>query len=183
MTALSIDVKIDDAQVRAMLTRLSQRMGNLTPVMHDIGLQVVEWAQHSIDTETDPYGVRFKPMSLATKIARARRLSGGKGIYTKGKKDGTGRVVRAPAYRIITTAKLLKDRGNLYSSIKVINANANSVTVGVNTAGPAAYAGVQQFGGGKSRIPARPFLPMKGLTPAHYSAIREIIERKLNGLS
>jgi len=179
MALMTITIQ-GEKQVIAVLESMRARASDLTAPMLDIGMHIVEVAQNSIDTQTDPYGNAYKPMSIATKIARARRLSGPKGIYTKKKKDGTGQRTKAGVLGMIQSMLLLKDRGHLYSGIQVIKKSKESVSVGVATAGPATYAPVQQFGGGKSRIPARPFMPLKGMPKASIDYIHDAIARHIN---
>ena len=148
-------VTVDDARVRAMLQGLSQRMGNLTPVMRSIGNTLKNDAIANFKGQHAPDGTPWKPLSLATRIARAHRLSGGKGIRTK---KGA---IRKGAQRVISSAKALLDTGVLRASVNVMEATRNSVTVGSRLK----YAAIHQFGGQAGRgkkvtIPARPFIGM-----------------------
>ncbi len=148
-------VTVDDAHVRAMLARLSQRMGNLTPVMRKIGNTIKNDSLANFKGQHAPDGTPWKPLSIATRIARANRLSGGKGIKTK---KGA---IRKSAQRIITSANALLDTGILRASVNVLETTASSVTVGSRIK----YAAIHQFGGQAGRgkkvtIPARPFIGM-----------------------
>ncbi len=158
-------VTVDDSAVRAMLTRLSARMGRLTPVMRKIGDTIKNDALDNFKGQHAPDGTPWQSLSMATKLARASRLSNGKGIRTK---KGT---MRKSAQRVISTAKILMDTGILRASINVLETTTSSVTVGSRLK----YAAIHQFGGmtgraSKVRIPARPFIGMS------KSAERNIID-------
>lgn len=166
---VALAVTVDDTQVKAMLTRLSQRMGNLTPVMRKIGSTLKNDAIGNFKGQHAPDGTPWKSLSLATKIARANRLSGGKDIYTK------KRTVRKGAQRIMDSAQALLDTGILRASINVLDTTPSSVTIGSRLK----YAAIHQFGGKAGRgkkvtIPARPFIGMSA------SAERAIIDT-ING--
>lgn len=148
-------VTIDDSAVKAMLTRLSQRMGNLTPVMRQIGNTIKNDSLDNFKGQHAPDGTPWKPLSIATRIARAKRVSGG-GLLTK-----NGKRTNAKAYAVMTTAKALLDTGILRASVNVLETTPSSVTVGSRLK----YAAIHQFGGKagrnrKVRIPARPFIGM-----------------------
>lgn len=150
-----IEVKLDDAPIKAMLHKLAQRMGNLTPVMREIGDTLRNDALDNFKGQRGPDGRPWQRLSQPTLLARARRLTG-KSILTK-----DGKRTRASAYKIITTAQALIDRGTLRNSVQVLQATPSSVTVGSRLP----YAAVHQFGGQagrnrKVRIPARPFIGM-----------------------
>ena len=160
-----LGITVDDAQVKAMLGALAQRAGNLAPVMREIGQTLKNDALANFKDQHAPDGTPWQPLSMATKLARAHRLSGGKGIRTK---KGA---IRAGAQRIISSARILLDTGVLHNSITVQEVTPSSVTVGSRIA----YAAIHQFGGkaGRGRkvtIPARPFIGMS------KSAERDILD-------
>lgn len=150
-----IEVKVDDAQVKAMLQRLAQRMGNLTPVMRAAGDVLRNDAAANFKGQHGPDGAPWHKLAQSTLLARAKRLSGKGGIYTqKGQ-------LRKPAARLMANAKILLDRGTLRQSVQVLQTTPTSVTVGSRLP----YAAIHQLGGkagrgGKVRIPARPFIGM-----------------------
>lgn len=163
MSFIQVEVK-NSASVADVLSRISERTKNLRPAMQDIGAMLRTDALDNFKNQHDPDGNAWAPLKPSTILARARRLSGGKGIR---KKDGS---LRSNAVRTISGAKILQDRGTLRSSISVQNVTANSVTVGTKIA----YAAIHQFGGQtgrgrKVRIPARPYI---GIT---QSASKDIV--------
>lgn len=167
MSNLAISVTVDDAQVKAMLTSLSARMGNLAPVMRQIGNTLKNDALANFKGQHAPDGTAWKPLSMATKIARAKRISGGSLLTKDGKRT------KAKAYAVMTTAKTLLDTGILRASINVQEVTPTSVTVGSRIK----YAAIHQFGGmagrgRKVRIPARPFI---GMSQAAERAIIDTI--------
>lgn len=159
-----IEVTVDDARVKALLNKLAQRMGSLRPVMGAIGDVLRNDSMANFKGQHDTSGAPWQKLAPATLLARARRLSGKKGIR---KKNGK---LRKPAMRLMAEAKILLDRGTLRQSVQVLKTTATSVTVGSRHP----YAAIHQFGGktGRSRrvrIPARPFIGMSA------SAERQII--------
>lgn len=164
---VTLAVTVDDREVKAMLTRLSARMNNLMPVMRKIGDTLKNDALDNFKGQHAPDGTPWKPLSLATRIARAKRLSGGS-LLTK-----SGKRTKAKAYAVMTTAKALMDTGILRASINVLDATPTSVTVGSRLK----YAAIHQFGGmagrgRKVRIPARPFI---GMSAGAHRAIIDTI--------
>lgn len=167
MTAFAITV--DDAAVLAELQRLQSRVGNLRPVMAEIGEGIVDRAKRRFGTSTAPDGKRWAPNSEATlAIVAARIGSSGR------KKDGS--LNARGAQRLASKRPLIGEIHALETQIHH-QAGASEVTV---SASPV-YAAIQQFGGKKSEfphlwgdIPARPFLPVHPdgtLYPAEQAAI------------
>jgi phage gpG-like protein len=168
---MNVTINIDDAAVRRALATLQQRIGNLAPVMRRIGDTLKNDALDNFKGQHTPEGKPWPRLRPATLIARARRLSGGKGLYTKGGKGGAGKRTTAKAYRTITQARILQDRGQLRASIRVLGVGPTHVEVGSQLP----HAAIHQFGGkaGKGRqvfIPARPFIGMSA------GAERDIID-------
>jgi phage virion morphogenesis protein len=69
--AVEIQVKIEDQAVKAMLARLMERTGDLTPVMRTIGEIVRESVDRNFEEERSPDGKRWIPSLRAI-------LTGGK---------------------------------------------------------------------------------------------------------
>lgn len=161
-----LEVSIDDRQVRAALSRLRARVDDLRPILSDIGQELVARIVDTFERETDPWGKPWQPHAQATRKARARRAAGGK--------TGTRRYQRA----LFGAMRLLQDTGTLRSSIEVQSVSRDQVIVGSRMA----YAAVHQFGG-RSRVPARPFFPVRdgrADLPADWAqAILSIAERHL----
>ena len=171
MAGLSINIKVDDAGVKAALNALSARVSNMAPVMRMIGDTLKNDALRNFKEQHAPDGTPWQALSRVTLLARAHRLSGGKGTHTKKGK------IRAGAQRIMNTAQILLDRGQLRASITVQEATATSVTVGSRSI----YAAIHQFGGKtgrghKTAIKARPFI---GMSPNAERDILDAINRHL----
>ncbi len=172
-----LSIQIDDAQLKTMLTRLAQRIGNLRPVMQQAGNILRNDALDNFKGQHAPDGTPWKPLTLATRLARARRLYRSKGgLYTK-----SGKRTKAGVLSTITTAQALLDRGLLRNSIGkpgeggIFDVQASSVTVGTRLP----YAAIHQYGGtagrsNKVRIPARPFI---GLSTQARQQIVDTINR------
>jgi phage virion morphogenesis protein len=154
MTTFTIEVK--DEAVQALLAQLSQRLGNLRPVLQAIGSDITERTKRRFETSTAPDGTPWKPNSAATLAMLAARIGGQK---SKVKKDGS---LNAAGLRSLGNKKpLIGESQDLRRQI-VPSVSGNTLTV-VSTP---VYAAIHQFGGqaGRGRkvtIPARPFLPVR----------------------
>lgn len=135
-----------------------------------IGAVLQQSAIERFEREKSPDGRPWKPLAMATLIARARRRTkhkdGSSGFKTK-----RGKVSKR-AQRIIGSAAILKDTGRLMRSI-AYRARLEGVAVGSNLV----QAGIQQLGGKTGRgkkveIPARPYL---GVGPADSQDIQELL--------
>lgn len=111
-------VTIDDTTVVAALGELSQRLGDMSEPLSEIGQMLVTEADLAFREQRDPWGDKWKALRPST--LRARR---------KGK--GAGK-----------TAHILRDTGRLASSISY-STETNSVVVGTNVV----YSAIHQFGG------------------------------------
>lgn len=72
--AVEIQVTVEDQAVKAMLARLQERTGNLTPVMRTIGEIVRESVIRNFEEERAPDGQRWKP-SLRAMLTRGKTLT------------------------------------------------------------------------------------------------------------
>lgn len=61
-----IDVHIDDRQIVAMLRRLQESTGNLTPALKEIGEHLLESTKHRFETSTAPDGSLWDANSPVT---------------------------------------------------------------------------------------------------------------------
>ncbi len=177
---MRISIDLDAGPVLRTLQRLEDKLSNLAPVFRGIGADAVAEAQLRFRESRDPYGVAWKPLSFASRLARARRAAGKKAT----KKDGT---LKAAAGRrfvgAFSTAKPLLDTGRLRNSV-TFRSGADFAEIGTNVA----YGAIHQFGGkaGRGRrttIPARTFLATKqrGLPREYAEIIREQITLHLRG--
>ena len=152
---MQVTIQVDDVEVKGMLQRLAQRVGNLTPVMREAGRTLQNDAVNNFKRQSAPDGTPWKPLSYLTRLNRARKATGGK-LYIK-----SGKRTTAKAYRAAISAQALLDTGVLRNSIQVQQVTPDSVTVGSRLK----YAAIHQFGGqaGRGRkvnIPARPYIGM-----------------------
>jgi phage virion morphogenesis protein len=131
---------IDDAKVIAALEKLSSRASDMTPVMKDIGEELVSRILDSFEREASPYGEKWAPLKPATILGRARRFK-------------TKKAKRAA----LANPRILQDTGYLRSSIEIQSVSNDHVTVWSR----APYAAVHQFGSTRKNIPARPFFPVR----------------------
>ncbi len=152
----SVEIKNDT--VTSGLTRLGAQMGNLTPVMEQIGEYLVMSTKERFEKGTSPEGAKWAPKSAATLAQYGARKS-----------------------NRVDTRPLFGPSGMLSSQISH-EAGPDSLEVGSNLI----YAAVQQFGAGKGQfgnmtngspipwgnIPARPFL---GISPEDETNILALI--------
>lgn len=92
----------------------------------------------------------------------AQRGSGGLNKFA-----ASGMVFKRPALRAILSGKILLDTGRLRGSIVSDVVSGTEVQIGTNVK----YAGVQQFGGGKSKLVARPFLVIQADDEAEFASL------------
>jgi phage gpG-like protein len=59
-------ITVEDSAFRAKLEKLQASMGNLTPVMSEIGDRLEEKVRQRFETRTDPNGVPWKPWAEST---------------------------------------------------------------------------------------------------------------------
>lgn len=170
-----ITIEIDDTQVRALLGRLRDKVGDagMQPALAAIGEHLTATTQQRFDTSTAPDGSRWAPNAESTLLAIMRR-AGGKGGMV-GKRGAT----KAPVIKALVGKRPLVATGQLADTIRY-QLIPGGVAVGTDrfanlfTAG----AAVHQFGSNNGKIPARPFL---GISAADRSAILMLIKRHLAG--
>lgn len=144
----TINITVDDAAARAVFAELVRRGTDMQPLLRKAVGHLVDVAEEAFDTERSPDGVPW--VDLAARTIKAREKRG----HWPGKK--------------------LQVRGTLALSIGELAKSAqygpNYVEVGSNLP----YARIHQKGGqagrgGRTRIPARPFL---GLSDEAREAIQ-----------
>lgn len=135
--------------VQNQLLRLAQRGANLTPLLKNMGEQVLNSTQERFESSTDPDGNRWASNSPVT----FARLLGSRHTNKSGKINARG------VSRVMSKKPLILSH-TLQGSIRY-QLNGQSVMVGTNMV----YAKMMHFGGTKSAfphlwgdIPARPFL-------------------------
>ena len=175
---MNITINVQSDAVQRALKRLSLRLSNLSPIFRGIGADVVADAQLRFKDSRDPYGVAWKPLSFAARMARARRVSGGKSPL---KRNGT---FKKAAFGAFTTAKPLLDTGRLRNSVTFRLAGPAAVEVGTTVV----YGPIHQFGGQAGRgkkvtIPRRSFIATKdrGLPREYGEIIRDQLVLHLRG--
>lgn len=135
--------------VQNQLRRLAERGANLTPLLKNMGEQVLNSTQERFESSTDPDGNRWASNSPVT----FARLLGSRHTNKSGKINARG------VSRVMSKKPLILSH-TLQGSIRY-QLNGQSVMVGTNMV----YAKMMHFGGTKSAfphlwgdIPARPFL-------------------------
>lgn len=148
---MEIKATVHDEEVRRLMGKVAERVGNLRPVMRDIGEEYTRRVDDRFVSQTDPDGNPWARLSSVTLQLALGRLRGGF------KKSG---YLGAAGRRYLEGKRILQQSGALRGDIHYQH-NADSVSIG--TSGRIPYAGIQQFGGmaGRGRkvsIPARPYL-------------------------
>ncbi len=136
-------------RVQNQLLRLTQRGENLTPLLKNMGEQVLNSTKERFESSTDPDGNRWASNSPVT----FARLLGSRHTNKSGKINARG------VSRVMSKKPLILSH-TLQGSIRY-QLNGQSVMIGTNLV----YAKMMHFGGTKSAfphlwgdIPARPFL-------------------------
>lgn len=160
MSGALIEVKIDDKEVRDLLSRIAAKTGNLTPAMKIIGEIVVRSVKENFRQGGRPE--KWKPLSQRT----LHGVVGKKGY----KKSGE---LRAGSVRRLKDRKILVASKRLMDSISY-KEEKDKVTIGTNVV----YGALHQFGGKAGRgkkvnVPERPFLMVQD---EDWPAIKEALE-------
>lgn len=145
--------------VQTLLRQAGETLADPTPLLREIGADLVQSTRERFDTMTDPQGKKWVPLSADTQIGR---LGGAKRVYTKKMRFRKGVADKLDKMRILFR------RGHLRHSI-TFHASRTGVEIGTNLA----YGAIHQSGGkaGRGRkitIPARPYL---GLSAADEDKI------------
>ncbi|MHB1333399.1 MAG: phage virion morphogenesis protein [Sulfuriferula sp.] len=148
-----IEIKVDDARVKAAMEHLAQAAASPRPALLAIGESLVESTKKRFETSTAPDGTRWAPNSQATYLGMVNSF--GKGHFNKG-----GKINARGGTRVAGKKPLIGATRNLSTEINYA-LDGNGLRVG----SPMEYAAMQQFGGKKSQfpnlwgdIPAREFL-------------------------
>lgn len=148
-----IELEIVNEKVSSALSRLASATANPRPALLAIGESLLESTEKRFETSTGPDGVRWAPNSQATYLGIVRGL--GKSNFGK-----SGRLNKRGAERVSGKKPLIGASRSLSQQISY-SVDAEGLHLG----SPMEYAGMQQFGGTKSKfphlwgdIPARPFL-------------------------
>lgn len=158
-----IDIHLDDREVRQALERLQRRLGDLTPVMEELGELLVERAKERFARSTDPAGRPWAPNKPST-LARK-----------KGKKP------------------LIGETGRLRDDIHYEAGRDHVIVGSSREYAATHQFGAKKGAFGRTRrgapipwgdIPARPFLPVTGdgrwLGHADRDAVLDILRRALD---
>lgn len=169
----AITIKIDTAEAEALFVRLAAQREATEALNEMVAFGVAE-AQMSFSSGTDPYGVKWDPLTHATLLARYYRS-------TRGRRGGKRRA-RGSAPISVPSGEPLRDTGLLMGSIH----GSVSGYTGIISASRE-YAGAHQFGtkiAGRNHsvtIPQRSFLPREipGLPPSWRTEFETIMTSAL----
>ena len=65
-SAIAVTIKYDDEPLRRHLSALQAKLGDLTPAMNSIGMEMESRISRRFETRTDPDGKAWKPWKAAT---------------------------------------------------------------------------------------------------------------------
>jgi phage gpG-like protein len=137
-----INISIESAYTQSAITELTNKLGNLKPVMASIGEYMLGEVRGRFDSETDPTGKPWAKLAQATIADKTRRQKSG-----KTRSGGSRSRVNASPNAILKSTFLLRD---------TIAYKASPFDVKIGT--PRKYGVHHQYGAPKANIPARPFL-------------------------
>lgn len=145
MSGILRNVKIDDKEVKTLLTGIQARVKNLTPAMRIIGEIIRASVVKNFEESGRP--AKWRPKAVSTIMGGIRKKD-----FKRGGK------LRAAISRRLALGKVLIDTGRLYKSINA-KAFSDRAEIGTNVI----YSAIHQFGGKAGRghkvtIPARPYL-------------------------
>lgn len=162
MTAITI--RIDDARVRDVLTRIAAGVRNPAPLYKAIGEDLKQSTKERFASSTGPDGQRWASNTQATFMAYLGRFS-----KTTGK-DGH---INAKGSGVVMGKKPLIGKSKSLATQIFYNVLPGGLEVG----SPMEYAAIQQFGGSKAQfphlwgdIPARPFLGLSAQDVSNIEA-------------
>lgn len=176
----SIEIRIDDRQVRDALSALVRRVGAPGPALKVIGETLAESTKRRFASSTAPDGSRWAPNRESTLEGHLNRF--------KGSRTKTGKRSAAGTKRAAGKKPLIGESRQLSTTI-TYQVRGDTLYVG----SPMEYAGTQQFGArqgqyGRSRrggpipwgdIPARPFL---GISADDRREILAVLRESLEGV-
>lgn len=155
MSAMFLNVEIDDQELREFLQSKLAQMEDLRPFLRGVGQHLQNSVADRFDTETAPDGSPWAPLAPSTIANRARR----KGVSELGILRETGRMRGTLAYAVTENA---------------VAVGFNSVLTGTDIQAAALHHhGASAGRNGTSRIPARPIL---GLTRDDEIILAEMAE-------
>lgn len=117
MAGASLDINLEisnAAEVKAVFEALQTRLADLTPVFQDIGEAMLNSTRKRFEDSVAPDGTKWKALSEATLIGRARRANGGHLTDRRFKNEMRWTKKAAMAYAY---AKPLIDRGSLMGTL------------------------------------------------------------------
>ncbi len=165
-----IKIEVDDREVMEALKQLQAKIGDLSPVLREIGEDLVESTKQRFADSRGPDGTVWPANSPVT---IARMLGANPRNF---KKDGG--LSKAGAARMDGKKPLIGETRRLSEEIHY-QIHGDTLEIGSNLE----YAAMQQFGGTKAEfphlwgdIPARPFL---GLSNEDEAKIIETVKRYL----
>lgn len=144
--AFTITVTVDDAQVRAALTRLARRVANARPAMEDIARALANRTEDAFQAEQSPFGPKWPALSPR---------------YVKTKRKGS-------AHPILQLDGLLAASITHGASASEAWVRASKIYAAIHQ-----FGGTSGMAPGPGGIPPRPYLPVSPegeLPPARTTA-------------
>lgn len=164
---IQIDVKIDDKEIKNLLSKMQVKAKNLRPAFKCIGEYMLIERETLFKEQRDPEGKPWKPLKIRTLYGSYRGKK-----YTKKKK------LRKKFLNFLARRKILTKDHHLRRTVYKVG--SGMVLIAPDKISEA-YAALHQFGGkagrgGKVVIPARPHL---GINDENRKEFIEIIKEHL----
>jgi phage virion morphogenesis protein len=146
-----MQIQINDAELQQKLKQAANHLKDTQPLMAGIANVLVSESLLNFQAQGRPKWAGLSPVTIAIYASRGRKRS-----------------------------SILQQSGMLRGSVQPSH-TATTATIGAGSAASAKYAAIHQFGGmagrgRKSKIPARPYLPMDKLGNLQRSAELEVLD-------
>ena len=159
--AVSTLITVDDSRLRAAFARLSEAGADLREPLDEIGSMVETTVSRAFETERSPEGQPW-PQSIRARVQGGQTLS------------DTGRLRRSIT-RVVEDRSVMVGTNVLYGRLHQLGG-----TITAKTSRGLRFRIGDQWANKKSvTIPARPFLPSRGLTPDDAVEAVRILEEHL----
>lgn len=169
---IRIDAKTPDAELQNIFNRLLSRMGNLTPVMSDVGEYLAETTKERFATSTAPDGAKWEPN---TPVTVGQFLGKYSGSYTK-----KGAISKRGKDRAAGKKPLIGETKSLSTTIAHHAARTSASVISDEVYSAVQQAGAKKGQFGKTKrgapipwgdIPAREFI---GMSDHDWSVVRDV---------
>lgn len=172
-----IEIRVDDMAVKALLVKVSQRLGDMSQAFNDIGSHLLMRVEKTFEREEAPGGAKWTPLAASTQ----RATKSGKLLQRR------GYLLRTVNYQSTPTSASVSVGGATasYAAIHQYGGITKPHVIKAKDKKALAWPGgkhpVRQVNHPGSKIPARPFLfgADGDLPPAWLKAVCDILSDSL----